>query len=264
MNQIPLGPYVLEFSDDARHPDDDWIRRFKEEFTANFKGTPREGEGPKLFVTPPGSFLRPLNHNPIQNQLDRLLTLFSLSPQEKAFVLEASELPANGDFWSIFADFLEEKSRLDIAHRLRKNLTQLALTVWKDGTSRTWTFADAHYAETDENWLATIPLSDIARDLEGGYIPSRDSVTTPGEPRHLGILRVSRALLLQRLTLPPDTRIAGMRCPGPPYGDVALRVEHPDLPTINAGEPIPDVGIELTERGPNSEFVRWLLPEDYA
>ena len=38
------------------------------------------------------------------------------------------------------------------------NLTELAITVWKDGSWKNWQKLDAKYAEQEADWLCTIPL----------------------------------------------------------------------------------------------------------
>lgn len=41
-----------------------------------------------------------------------------------------------------------------------------AITVWKDGTWKVWGSMDAQYAETDSNYLLTIPISTVLRDIK--------------------------------------------------------------------------------------------------
>jgi hypothetical protein len=41
-----------------------------------------------------------------------------------------------------------------------------AITVWRDGTWKVWGCIDAQYAETDPDWLSTIPLSKVLTDIE--------------------------------------------------------------------------------------------------
>lgn len=36
------------------------------------------------------------------------------------------------------------------------------LTVWTDGTWRVWDALSAHYAASDPDWLASIPVAQIA------------------------------------------------------------------------------------------------------
>lgn len=41
------------------------------------------------------------------------------------------------------------------------------ITVWKDGTYKTWREADAHYAANDENWLVNIPTAKPTGGIAG-------------------------------------------------------------------------------------------------
>lgn len=34
----------------------------------------------------------------------------------------------------------------------------MSITVWENGTWKKWSALDAHHAENDSDWLATIPL----------------------------------------------------------------------------------------------------------
>jgi hypothetical protein len=52
-------------------------------------------------------------------------------------------------------------------------IDEYAVTVWKEGCWKVWHESDAKYAETDWDWLATIPLRDAILDALSGGTDSR-------------------------------------------------------------------------------------------
>jgi hypothetical protein len=47
---------------------------------------------------------------------------------------------------------------------------ELVVTVWKDGTWKVWGAMDAYYAQSDEDYLVTIPLRDLGGVAGLGWI----------------------------------------------------------------------------------------------
>jgi len=43
---------------------------------------------------------------------------------------------------------------------------EAVLTVWKDGTYKIWSAMDAHYSQSDPEYLVTIPYRIIEADVE--------------------------------------------------------------------------------------------------
>lgn len=79
--------------------------------------------------------------------------------------------------------------------------------------------------------------------------------------RRLGILCVSRQLLVQSIGLPPDTLVEDARVSFAKPDVIEFRIAHPGLPVVAEGEAIRRVDAYLEsvepEVKPRTRFVRW-------
>lgn len=82
----------------------------REQIYESFVRAIREGQ---QLVVPEGITIRPINETRASAQMDRLLALLALTPEERGFVQAALTLPGEGSerrtFFAVLADYLEEK-----------------------------------------------------------------------------------------------------------------------------------------------------------
>ena len=72
-----------------------------------------------------------------------------------------------------------------------------------------------------------------------------------------GILRVNRDLLRAALGLPEGTIIIEINDQRRFFeGDIEIHVQHPDLPLVQSGARIPEVGALIDK---DRNFVRWVI-----
>lgn len=45
-------------------------------------------------------------------------------------------------------------------------IDELRLTIWRGGLWKVWYFGDAVYAETDPDWLATLSVEAVLKEIE--------------------------------------------------------------------------------------------------
>jgi hypothetical protein len=104
--------YVLELSEDHVQLSEEEIARLRADATDALANH-------QLMLLPPGMKMRRLDAGAPQAQMDRLLALLALSPEERTFVTSALTGGDGEDFWQVFADYLEEKGVAG-AERIRR------------------------------------------------------------------------------------------------------------------------------------------------
>jgi len=80
----------------------------------------------------------------------------------------------------------------------------------------------------------------------------------------LGVLRVSRELLVQALGLPVDTRILAVRIPIDEPNIIEFRMEEESLPLVAEGAVVPRVNASLSRDAVDGQayevrFVQWVV-----